>query len=251
MLDTAVDVAQARGAAMTEVADAEPATATATVTAAAGDLVDWVGRTAATSGSITHTALDEDGAVLVSDATADPRTTGVVERAPEVRSVLAVPVAASTGGPGTRSVISLTRGAADEVFDSVEAEMLLGFAADATTAIELARGRRDREAVRVLEDREQLVLSLSQQVLQRIQRVGLALTSMASTAVPAVPDRLLAEVSELDEVTRSVRDTVFRAELADRARPRTARPRPSTGGWWVARGVGRVRGGLLCLRARG
>jgi hypothetical protein len=106
-------------------------------------------------------------------------------------------------------VLTLTRSAGEEVFGSLEAEMLLGFAAHATTAIELARGRRDREAVRDLEEREQLVLSLSEQVLQRVQRVGLALTGSASRADPALRDHLLAQVAELDDVARAVRNTVF------------------------------------------
>lgn len=207
LLDAAVDVAGAHGAAITEVADGDPDTAA--VTAAAGDLVEWAGRTATTTGSVTQAALREDGPVLIADTTTDLRTIEVVERAPEVRSVLAVPLSASRTGPGTRSVLILTRAEGDEVFGPIEAEMLLGFAAHAMTAIELARGRRDREAVRVLEEREQLVLSLSEQVLQRVQRVGLALAGNASHAPPTLRDQLLAQVSELDDVIRAVRDTVF------------------------------------------
>lgn len=207
LLETAVDVARAHGAAITEVADDVPGTTT--VTAAAGRLDDWVGRTTATRGSITHAALAADGPVLIADASADARVSGVVERAPEVRSVLAVPLPVSPGGTGRRAVLVLTRGAADEVFGPLEGEMLLSFAAHATTAIELARGRRDREAVRVLEDREQLVLTLSEQVLQRVQRVGLALTGTAAGADPGLRDQLLAQVAELDDLTRAVRDTVF------------------------------------------
>lgn len=207
LLEVAVDVAGAHGAAITEVAHAEPGRAT--VTAAVGQLDDWAGRTAATPGSVTQTALDEDGPVLIADAASDPRTTGVVERAPEVGSVLAVPLSASHGGPGTRSVLVLTRAAGEHVFGPLEAEMLLGFANHATTAVELARGRRARETVRALEDREQLVLSLSEHVLQRVQRVGLSLAGTASSAEPALRDRLLAQVAELDDVVRAVRDTVF------------------------------------------
>ncbi|GAA4783321.1 hypothetical protein GCM10023200_15950 [Actinomycetospora chlora] len=207
LLATAVDVARAHGAAISEVADADPGVAH--VLEGAGSLHDWARRDVASVGSITQAALDEDGPLLITDASTDPRTTGVVERAPEVRSVLAVPLRASPGGAGNRSVLILTRGEGDEVFGPVEAEMLLGFAAHATTAIELADGRRDREAVRALEDREQLVLALSEQVLQRVQRVGLALTSAASGAPPALRDQLLAQVAELDDVTRAVRDTVF------------------------------------------
>ncbi len=207
LLETAVDVARAHGAAIMEVVDAEPATAH--VTAAAGGVAEWAGRSAGTEGSVTQAALDADGAVLIPDAAADPRTTSVVSRAPEVRSVLAVPLATSPGGPGTRSVLTLTRPAGEEIFGALEAEMLLGFAAHATTAIELARGRRDREAVRDLEEREQMVLALSEQVLQRVQRVGLALTSRAASADPTLRDHLLAQVSELDDIVRAVRDTVF------------------------------------------
>ncbi|MDD7918788.1 GAF domain-containing protein [Actinomycetospora callitridis] len=207
LLEAAVDVARAHGAAITEVTDADPGRAT--VTAAAGQLDDWAGRTVATPGSITQAALDEGGPLLIADAVADPRTTGVVDRAPEVGPVLAVPMSASRGGPGTRSVLVLTRAAGEDVFGPVEAEMLLGFAIHATTAIELARGRRDRETVRALEDRENLVLSLSEQVLQRVQRVGLTLAGTASAAEPALRDRLLAQVAELDDVVRAVRDTVF------------------------------------------
>ncbi|HSK57445.1 MAG TPA: GAF domain-containing protein, partial [Actinomycetospora sp.] len=207
LLDAAVDVAHAHGAAVTEVADTDPETAH--VTAAAGGVADWAGRSAGTSGSITRAALEADGPVLVADAAADPRTTTVATRAPEVRSVLAVPLGTSPRGPGTRSVLTLTRGAGEEVFGDLEAEMLLGFAAHATTAIELTRGRRDREAVRDLEEREQLVLALSEQVLQRVQRVGLALTSSAASADPTLRDHLLTQVAELDDVLRTVRDTVF------------------------------------------
>ncbi|MEJ2864704.1 GAF domain-containing protein [Actinomycetospora flava] len=203
LLDTAVDVAQAYGAAVTRVVDADPGTAH--VVAAAGLLREWAGRSAASPGSITRAALDEDGPLLIADALADPRTTGVVERAPEVRSVLAV----SLPGPSDRTVLILARTDGDEAFGAVEAEMLLGFAAHATTAIELARGRRDREAVHVLEEREQLVLSISEGVVRRVQRVGLALTSSASGADGPLRDQLLAQVTELDDVVRAVRNTVL------------------------------------------
>jgi GAF domain-containing protein len=207
LLDTAVEVARAHGAALTEIADSDPGTAH--VTAAAGGVADWAGRAAGTTGSITQAALDAHGPVLIADASVDPRTTTVVDRAPEVRAVLAVPLSTSPGGPGTRSVLILTRPAGEEVFGTLEAEMLHGFAAHATTAIELARGRRDREAVRDLEERERLVLELSEHVLQRVQRVGLALTSSASAADAPLREQLLAQVTELDDVVRAVRNTVF------------------------------------------
>ena len=208
LLDTAVETAAAHGGAITEVADDDAGTA---VPVAAGLVADWADRSTTAPGSLTRAALDEGGPVLVTDATTDPRTTTTVEQAPEVRSVLAVPLATPLTGstPGTRSVLVLTRSGSEEAFGPVEAEMLPAFAAQAATAIELARGRRDREAVRTLEDREQLVLALSEQVLARVQRVGLALTSAASGTEPALRDHLLAQVAELDDVTRAVRDTVF------------------------------------------
>jgi hypothetical protein len=42
-----------------------------------------------------------------------------------------------------------------------------------------------------------------------VQRVGLALTSRAASADPTQRDHLLAQVTELDDIVRAVRDTVF------------------------------------------
>jgi GAF domain-containing protein len=208
LLHLALEVAEAHGAALTVVDPADPGTATVAV--AAGGLADWQGRVAPTAGSITQAALDAEGAVSVPDATADPRTHGVVARVPEVRSVLAVPVAiagATRGSP--RHVLTLTRAAAQEPFGEVEGQMLVDFAGQAGTALTLARSRRDREAVQRMEDRERLVLGLNDEVIQRVQRVALALTGTASRADPALRDRILAQVDELDAVVRAVRDTVF------------------------------------------
>jgi GAF domain-containing protein len=209
LLACVMEVAEAHGAALTCVDPDDRAAIL--IPRACGGLAAWAGARARLEGSITAAALEVGQAFYIDDATADPRTTGAVERAPEIRAVLAVPLTTMEKGMHeSRSVLVVTRDQRAPVFGELELEMVGAFAAHAASALAQQQSREDREALRRLQDREQLAHELNDQLMQRLTRVGFALSGVASHAGPDVQRRLLAQVDELDAVVRTVRDTVLR-----------------------------------------
>jgi GAF domain-containing protein len=209
LLDTVLAVGRADGAALTVVDPATPEVAEVLV--AVGALADWAGRCIDTPGSITQAAVDAHGPVLISDVASDPRTPGAADRVPGIGGSLAVSLSGDTDrdGDAPSRVLVLTRARNAGEFDAIDVEMVEAFATHAATATALLRGRRAREEIRRLDDRERLGRELQDHIVQRAQRTALALTSIASTADDPVRSRILAQVDDLDAMTRDVRETIL------------------------------------------
>ena len=60
------------------------------------------------------------------------------------------------------------------------AEMLVTFAAQAASALELAEHRRDAERVAVFEDRDRIARDLHDLVIQRLYATGMSLQGLAA-----------------------------------------------------------------------
>lgn len=209
LLDAALEVGRADGAALTAIDPAAPDTTE--VLLATGVVASWTGRRAPAAGSITQAAIDARGPLVVVDTATDPRTAALLDRVPTAGGGLAVPLTSGADDldDQSRRVLVLLRRQGAEEFDAVDVEMAEAFATHATTAMALLRGRRAREEIRRWEDREQLGRELQERIVQRAQRSALALASLASTADDPMRSRLVAQVEELDALARDVRDTVL------------------------------------------
>lgn len=208
LLDVGLEVAEAHGGAVTAVDPEAPETVK--VLTGAGDLAPWVGTDVPAQGSITRLALEEGGPVVVHDPSTDPGLLGLADRAPGATSVLAAPIVdASAARTPVRAVLTLIRTGHQEHFGDLEIEMINGFAAHAATILAMARARHDEDRLRRLDEREVMLASLRETVLARLMRSTLRASNVASRLTPPLQGDLLAHVDDLDDLTRTIRDTVL------------------------------------------
>jgi GAF domain-containing protein len=207
LLEEALELGEAQGAVLSGVEDDDPATLV--VLSAAGDLAALEGRRLALRDTITAAALGSERAVVLSTAARDRRAGQLTELAPATGSALAMRLAGEIAGERIHAVLTLVRHAGREPFDDGDVDMIESLAAQASVTFALARSRADREALRRVEDRELLVADLNTRVLQRLLRVGTALTSAGSVAGGTTRDRVLAQVDELDALVRELRRAVW------------------------------------------
>lgn len=209
LLDEALALADAEGAVLSSVDDREPTWVT--IPCAAGVLTALEGRSFPVGDSITGAALASGKAIVVSSVADDPRAVQLLEAAPSAGSALAMRLSDGIAGDGTQSVLVLVRDVGAHPFDDEDVDLVEGLAVQASATLAVARSRADREALRRVEDREALVADLNTRVLQRLLRVGTALTSAASAAAAPSRDRVLAQVDELDALVRELRRTAWQA----------------------------------------
>ncbi|NMO89455.1 GAF domain-containing protein [Actinomycetospora sp. TBRC 11914] len=209
LLDEALVLSDSQGAVLTTVEDRDPSSVT--VPCATGLLGSLEGRRYPEDDTITAAALESGRAIVVSSVTADGRGSQLVEAAPSVASALAMRLSDGIAGDGTHSVLLLVRDGGRRSFEEDDVDLVEGLAAQASTTLAVARSRADREALRRVEDRELLVADLNTRVLQRLLKVGTALSSAASAADGATRDRVLAQVDELDDLVRELRRAVWRS----------------------------------------
>lgn len=208
LLEEALTLADAQGAAVTSVSGSAPDRID--VPCATGDLAVFEGRVIPDAGSVTSAALATEGPVVIGDlAENDPRAAVMLDLVPQIGSVLATRLADGVIGDGTGAVLLLVRDRTHPSFRVVDAEMVEGLAAQASATLALARSRADREALRRVEDREQLVANLNTQVLQRLLKVGSALAGAAAASEGGARTRVLDQIDELDRLVRELRRTVW------------------------------------------
>lgn len=82
-------------------------------------------------------------------------------------------------------------------------------ATEAALAIQLARSRRERRRLTIVEDRDRIARDLHDVVIQRLFAAGMRLQSAASSGTN-LRGRVIETVSELDETIGTIRDTIFR-----------------------------------------
>ncbi|MFF0203739.1 GAF domain-containing protein [Streptomyces sp. NPDC005017] len=122
----------------------------------------------------------------------------------------AVAVPVGTGEGGVRGVVLLVREEGQTVFAGKEIEPLLGFAAQAAIAMELAERRRDAEQIAVLEDRDRIARDLHDLAIQRLFATGMTLESAGRFIEhPEASERVVRAVDDLDETIKIIRSTIF------------------------------------------
>lgn len=111
-------------------------------------------------------------------------------------------------------------------FASNDLELAADFAAQASVAMELARGRSDRERMNLLEDRTRIARDLHDHVIQQLFATGLELQSISS-ALPQGPlvDAVIHAVSTLDAAISQIRTAIFALSASGRDQHMTLRQR--------------------------
>lgn len=177
--------------------------------AADGDLVaDLAGAQVPSAGTVAETALRSGRTQSVD---------GPVHGAllPEVSGpVLHLPM---VGADGPVGVVCILRPEGERPFEAEEVRLLAAFAEQATLALTLDSGRRDREELSLVADRERIARDLHDHVIQRLFAVGMSLEA-ARTALGDDPAarRVAGAVEELDDTIRQIRSVIFSLEVRSR-----------------------------------
>ena len=113
-------------------------------------------------------------------------------------------------GEDVRGVLGLWRHPGAPPYPTSTVEVVVGFAGQATVALELGERRRDAERLGVLEDRDRIARDLHDLVIQRLFATGMALEG----AVRLVDNRdaaarIVRAVDNLDETIKDIRSAIF------------------------------------------
>ena len=100
-------------------------------------------------------------------------------------------------------------------FRGLDVQMPERFAAQAALALQVDRGREDREKLAVFEDRDRIGRDLHDLVIQRLFAIGLGLENTARMAEqPEVADRVASAVDDIDETIKDIRRSIFALSVA-------------------------------------
>lgn len=160
------------------------------------------GRRYPASGSLVGAAL-ESGHVVSSEV---QPAGGAFQDQPARGPTVAIPLLAF-GRPIGALTISRAEGGAG--FTSAELEMATDFATQASVAIELARGRSDRQRLELVEDRNRIARDLHDHVIQRLFGSGMSLQAIASTAPEPIRSAIAEQVDAIDAAISEIRTAVF------------------------------------------
>ena len=120
-------------------------------------------------------------------------------------AAMALPVRA---GEEVLGALSVYRRADAPRFSDAERTMAAEFAQQAGVAIQLARGRADRERLTLVEDRSRIARDLHDHVIQRLFGTGLSLQAIAARN-PGAADGIAAQVDAIDAAIGEIRTAIF------------------------------------------
>ncbi|PZF59063.1 hypothetical protein DEI81_14225 [Curtobacterium sp. MCBD17_013] len=139
-----------------------------------------------------------------------------------LRWAAAVPFAATAAPLGT---LLLARRAGRPPFASSELDLASEFAAQASVALELARGRLDRQELQRIEDRSRIARDLHDHVIQRLFAAGLTLQSLEPAVPATVRQEFADQIDAIDTAIAEIRTAVFALKTPPRTAPTTIRHR--------------------------
>lgn len=118
------------------------------------------------------------------------------------------------GGPSEEDAVGVLalawRKANADRSEEVDLLVASAFAEQVTTAINLARGREDRERLAIYDDRERIGRDLHDVVIQRLFAVGLRLQGTHKvTREPHIQGRLDEAVDDIDRTIQDIRRSIF------------------------------------------
>ncbi len=164
-------------------------------------------------GGIVGRSLDADEPILV-DRLQEPWQPGA-------GPTFIVPL---SGADRTIGALTVTRGEGAGPFSAADLELAVEFAAQASVAIEIARGRVDRSRLDLSEDRARIARDLHDHVIQRLFAAGLSLQSTAARS-PETSAAILEQVDAVDQAIAEIRTVVFALSGAGHERGPTLRHR--------------------------
>ncbi len=165
-----------------------------------------VGRRFRAEGTLSGRAI-ASGA-LVSTEAGEPGES-VLREGPS--AAMALPVRA---GDTVLGALTVYRAVDAPLFTDAERTMAADFAQQTGIAIELARGRADRERLALVDDRARIARDLHDHVIQRLFGTGLALQAVGARIPDAAP-AIAAQVDAIDAAIGEIRTAIF--ALASRA----------------------------------
>jgi len=133
---------------------------------------------------------------------------------PDLGPTVAIPLSALARPLGA---LTIARAPGGPPFSLAELEMASEFAAQASLAIELARGRIDSVQLELVEDRNRIARDLHDHVIQRLFASGLGLQSLVGRVPPELRGTLAEQVDSIDFAIAEIRTAVF--TLGSRSAP--------------------------------
>lgn len=125
----------------------------------------------------------------------------------DVRSARLMPLA---GPVLEQHQLALFPRATGRPFTRAELEAATMLAEQLSVALDLAKGRADRERLTLLDERDRIARDLHDHVIQRLFAIGLTVQSVANQLDGAVAEHLLSGVDDLDETIEQIRSTIYR-----------------------------------------
>jgi two-component system, NarL family, sensor histidine kinase DevS len=125
----------------------------------------------------------------------------------DVRAARLMPLA---GQALAQHALALFPRANGQPFTPAEIDAATMLAEQLSVALDLAKGRADRERLTLLDERDRIARDLHDHVIQRLFAIGLTVQSVATQLDGEVADRLLSGVDDLDETIEQIRSTIYR-----------------------------------------
>ncbi|MDQ2706975.1 MAG: GAF domain-containing protein [Actinomycetota bacterium] len=161
--------------------------------------------------------------IRVSGPDQPPGLTAVPTSGPESGPALVIPL---LGPQRTHGVLTATRPAGRTLFTAEDLDMAVGFANQASLALELAEARTEQQRASVLDERDRIAADLHDHVIQRLFAAGLSLQSVAASLGPGpATDRVRATINDLDDTISQIRTTIFGLHQVPTAAPVGVRAR--------------------------
>ena len=158
-------------------------------------------------GSISGEVIRTGRAVVVPDASHDPRAYQPVVRLGDMGPMILVPLTERDRAFGTLNAVRVRGG---RPFTQEDVELLRRFADQAAIALEYARAQREASRVAVMDDRERIAKELHDGVIQSLFAVGMGMQGTAlMSGDPELASRIESAVAELDRVIRDLRNYIF------------------------------------------
>ena len=142
-----------------------------------------------------------------------------IQPVPEGPAV-AVPI---VSGADVQGALALVRAEGAPLISDDDVLTLHGLAEQLAVALELAKGRDQREQLMLVGDRERIARSLHDDVIQQLFGMGLQLQNLAGLSGDRrVTDRVAEMVNQLDATIGRLRNVVFELETTQSERPSDA-----------------------------
>jgi signal transduction histidine kinase len=173
------------------------------VSAAHGALADDVrGRHFAAEGSLAGQVIASGTMLSASGQPAGAQ----FESQPQVGPTVVVPLSASGGVLGA---LSVSRAPGAILIPDADIDRAIGFAHQASVALQLVQARLDRQALERVEDRSRIARDLHDHVIQRLFGAGLTLQAEATRAGAGSRAVILEQVDAIDAAIAEIRTVIF------------------------------------------